>query len=608
MKTSIIALLLLSCVNFLKAQNPTVTMLSPFSLCEGEVLTINGLNFDPFCSGGNNNNRRVVINGVAITSFVSWSNSQIRVTVPTGVTSSQFIGGVSVRNKCNNTGSGGTTTIYDKPSPPISLTATKTTIECGESTTLFVGGTSGFTNWYANSCGGTVIATGIVSESFSPTTTTTYYVANRSVGPGNCISECRSITITVIPCTNTPPSIVSQSNNQTACQGQNLQLTVSASGSPPPTYQWRFNGMNINGANSSTYNINQIQTTQAGTYDVVITNAAGSVISSPINVTVNPSPSVTIAPQNPVICAGESVQLTASGANFYSWSPSLGLSSSNQAITTASPANTITYIVSGGNGTCFSQASVQVTVNPAPEISFEPANPVNCDAEGVIISASGANNYSWSPSNGLSATSGSSVTANPSQTTEYTITASVGNCSSTKQVVVEATNTPIASFDYQLNENFNVSFINNSQGATSVLWDFGNGNTSTELNPMHSFGQNGIFEVTLIVQNVCGADTFKLNVDVKGLNVLNLGELDIKIYPQPAHNLLFVELPTPITHQLTQLLIYDLSGRTVFSKSVNSFTETTYALDLSGIDNGIYVLRILLNNKIYQSKLIKAAE
>jgi len=130
MRFAIFAILLLSSINFLKAQNPTITSLSPFSLCEGEVLTINGLNFDPACSGGNNNNRRVVINGVAITSFVSWSNSQIRVTVPTSVTSSQFVGGVSVRNKCNNSGSGGTTTIYDKPSPPISLTATKTTIEC----------------------------------------------------------------------------------------------------------------------------------------------------------------------------------------------------------------------------------------------------------------------------------------------------------------------------------------------------------------------------------------------------------------------------------------------------------------------------------------------
>jgi hypothetical protein len=444
-------------INFLKAQNPVITTLSPSNFCEGEVITINGLNFDPFCIGGNNNNRRVTINGVNITSFLSFTDNQIKLVVPLNVTTSLFTGGVTVRNKCSNTGSGGLTTIYNRPPQLSSISAIKTTIECGETTTIFISGTTSFNTWYTGSCGGTVISNSIVSLDVSPTTTTTYYVANGYVGPGDCMSECLSITINVIPCNSVPPYIVSQSNNQTLCEGESVQLSVSAEGTPPPTYQWRFNGANIFGATSSTYNINPTHSSHTGVFDVVITNEVGSVVSTPINVTVISAP-------------------------------------------------------------------------------------------------------------------------------------------------------PVATFDFQINDNLLVNFTNNTQNATSFLWNFGDGNSSTQENPTHNFAQQGSYEVTLIAQNICGADTFKLNVNVQGLNILSLKDLELKIYPQPAHNLLFVELPTQSTNQLTQLMVYDLSGRTVFSKPIKNLAETTYALDLSGIDNGIYVLRILLNNKIYQSKLIKAVE
>ena len=81
------------------------------------------------------------------------------------------------------------------------------------------------------------------------------------------------------------------------------------------------------------------------------------------------------------------------------------------------------------------------TVNPLPTITVSPSSPTIFPGGSVILTASGATTYSWSPSAGLSATSGSSVTANPSSSATYTITGTDANgCinSGTVSIVVGA--------------------------------------------------------------------------------------------------------------------------------------------------------------------------
>ncbi len=63
---------------------------------------------------------------------------------------------------------------------------------------------------------------------------------------------------------------------------------------------------------------------------------------------------------------------------------------------------------------------------------------------------------------------------------------------------------PIANFDYQItNETLpvNVNFTNKSSDATTYLWDFGDGSTSTLNNPNHSFINDGVYTVTLAAKN-----------------------------------------------------------------------------------------------------------
>src|ERR1035437_608624 len=83
------------------------------------------------------------------------------------------------------------------------------------------------------------------------------------------------------------PFIYTQPMSQTVNAGQNVSFTVMATGVPLLSYQWRKGGMNVTGATSDSLTLNNVQTSQAGNYTVVITDFGGSVTSSVAVLTVN---------------------------------------------------------------------------------------------------------------------------------------------------------------------------------------------------------------------------------------------------------------------------------------------------------------------------------
>ena len=78
---------------------------------------------------------------------------------------------------------------------------------------------------------------------------------------------------------NASPAITDQPDNVTVSQGQPATFSVSATGTAPLSYQWRKNNVNIAGATSATLTITSAQSSDAGNYQVVVSNAAGSVTS-----------------------------------------------------------------------------------------------------------------------------------------------------------------------------------------------------------------------------------------------------------------------------------------------------------------------------------------
>jgi len=88
---------------------------------------------------------------------------------------------------------------------------------------------------------------------------------------------------------NSAPVITLQPQNQAASEGAFAILTVAATGSPAPFFQWRLNGINLPGANSATLKLNNLTTNQAGNYSVTITNIAGATNSSAARLVVMPA-------------------------------------------------------------------------------------------------------------------------------------------------------------------------------------------------------------------------------------------------------------------------------------------------------------------------------
>ena len=217
------------------------------------------------------------------------------------------------------------------------------------------------------------------------------------------------------------PTITSSGN--LSCSSSSTQLFVAPNG-PPHTYSWTGPGI-IGPSTNSVVTVNS-----AGVYSVTVTNPlTGCAGTRTVNVSSTIAPlTISVSPSNPQKCStGPAVNLTASGATNYTWSPSATLSSSVGAVVAANPSVTTTYTVFGVTGACSGSAVVTVVVIPTPTVVITSGSPTICTGSSGTLSASGATTYTWNPG-GLT---GSSISVSPVSTTVYTVTGANGTCTST---------------------------------------------------------------------------------------------------------------------------------------------------------------------------------
>jgi uncharacterized repeat protein (TIGR01451 family) len=178
-----------------------------------------------------------------------------------------------------------------------------------------------------------------------------------------------------------PPTIAAQPTSQTVIAGGDASFQVNASGTSPLTYQWWFNGTKPVGTNTNILNINNVQVSQAGGYSVVITNAAGSVTSSVVMLTVGTPPTIVQQPTSLTIIQSQSpaFSVIANGDSplGYQWrfngvpiSSGTG-SSYSVAAATATNAGGYDAIVSNTYGSVTSVVAQLVVLIP-PAISSQP--------------------------------------------------------------------------------------------------------------------------------------------------------------------------------------------------------------------------------------------
>ncbi len=125
----------------------------------------------------------------------------------------------------------------------------------------------------------------------------TYTVVVSNVA-GSVTSTGAALTVHV------PPALTLAPTTQTVSAGERIALSATASGTPAPTFQWQKNGVNVAGATASSLVIAAAAPSDAGTYSVTVTNAAGSVSSMPVLVTVNHSQLVNLSTRGIVTRGG----------------------------------------------------------------------------------------------------------------------------------------------------------------------------------------------------------------------------------------------------------------------------------------------------------------
>jgi trimeric autotransporter adhesin len=140
------------------------------------------------------------------------------------------------------------------------------------------------------------------------------------------------------------------------------------------------------------------------------------------NIEVHSLPLVS-AGQDADVCPQSVYNLNATGAQFYSWSPSTYLSNVSISNPSLMLLGDITYTVSGSDQFgCENSDQVTLTLLPMPEVSVEPVDLI-CAGESVTLSATGsAGDYSWSPGALLAGSNTTAPTATPSTSTTFTVT------------------------------------------------------------------------------------------------------------------------------------------------------------------------------------------
>lgn len=229
------------------------------------------------------------------------------------------------------------------------------------------------------------------------------------------------------------PSLTISTNAVNVCPGQ--QVTLQAAGAV--YYQWL---QGVPNPTSPTVTVTPVTTT---TYYVIGSVPGGCSVMDSITIHVQPGPIVNISAPSTTICKGDTVMLTATGALNYSWTPMQGLISANNNEAIVAPIQNSVYEVIGSDTSgCIDTTTITILVNdPVINVSGSPS--VICAGDQAVLSATGLSTYSWAPSTGLSATTGSTVTASPGVTTTYTVLGfdSIG-CFSDTTVVVTVNPSP----------------------------------------------------------------------------------------------------------------------------------------------------------------------
>ncbi|MEM7167509.1 MAG: immunoglobulin domain-containing protein, partial [Planctomycetota bacterium] len=309
-----------------------------------------------------------------------------------------------VTNNCGvATSAAATVTVW---TPPVITTDPTAAAPCVGDTIVLTGAALGtpppVLQWLLD---GTPIA-GATNSTLTLASTSSVDAGDYALVATNACGASTSATATVT--VRVPPTIVTDPVGGLPCQGDNISLSVSATGSSPLSYQWRKDGSAIGGAMAAALTLTAVDLAASGVYDCEVSNNCGSAISAGASVSVQSPPALVTQPTSQGVCLGDSVTISVSATGSiplqFQWrldgSNLPGENAPGLTIPAATVADAGSYdcVITNPCGSVVSTTAVLDVGVPAA-ISTDPTGLTICDGDPasftVVASGTAPISYQW---------------------------------------------------------------------------------------------------------------------------------------------------------------------------------------------------------------------
>jgi hypothetical protein len=208
-----------------------------------------------------------------------------------------------------------------------------------------------------------------------------------------------------------------------------------------------------------------------------------------------------------------------------------------------------------------------------------------CKGQSITLTASGGSNYLWSPGGNTTA----SITVSPTTSTTYSVSGTVNGSSQTSAIAITVNNLPTPAFTSTVS-GMNASFSSQSQNATTLTWNFGDGSAQiSSSTPLHIYQHNGTYTVMLITTNACGSDTLskQVTINYNGINE-TAQEAVIRIF-QIGQDELKVLFPDEYDMDRT-IYVYSITGQEILKLNADN-QQSARIVNVQSLTSGIYFLK-----------------
>lgn len=396
------------------------------------------------------------------------------------------------------------------------------------------------------------------------------------------------------------------------CAGRPQNFINTTPGGPSLNYLWEF------GDGDTSSSINPIHTYPSpGKYVVKLTavNPNGGCKNSKTDtIIVTATPNAVIVADS-IGCTNTPVTFQDKGSNSTTWLWKFG---DGQTSTLQSPSYaytskgsyTITLIASNANN-CSDTATQNITVNESPiaNFGFDSAC-INSPVQFYDSSTIGSGTISWSWDFG-DTTSGS-TSQNPTHTFKNSgkykvkLTTTSGGCSNTIVKSLKVNSLPVISFSKSSIKK-TATFTPSDLTLTSYEWDFGDGDTSTDLIPTHAYATDNIYSVKLTVINSIGCEasfTDTLNIKTTGMEESQLLKYMVNVAPNPFYRSTkisyFLPKSVSVSIEVTDALGRIISGH-LMEQQPQGIHEYIFEPELA---DGVYYIRIKIGEDVMVKKVV----